>query len=200
MSANAEGRHGWSWRCLQCRGALTAQGPGFGCADCGTEYPVISGIPILVREPQEYLRAELAGLKRVSREARQRRGLLEILRSEAGLPQASIDRHRDIIDAEIARADLFLTLLEPAISAQAADIRRSPGGRGSGWTLEALVPFLLRDWTHTTELDGIKDRDWRRAAGRSWRSDRNIGGFPGWARADCWRGWRRNSVRRWGSI
>ena len=73
------------------------------------------------------------------------------------MPPVSIKRHRDIIDAEIARADLFLALLEPAISAQVADPQLS-GARVSGWALEALVPFLLRDWTNTTELDDIKDR------------------------------------------
>jgi SAM-dependent methyltransferase len=137
---------------------LVSNSPGLCCTDCGKEYPVISGIPILMREPSEYLRSELASLRRVSREARQRRETLEMLRSDAGLPEVSIDRHRNIIDAEIARAETFLALLEPVISAQADDSQRSLGARGSGWTLEALVPFLLRDWTNTSELDGIKDR------------------------------------------
>ncbi len=158
MTADGEARHGWKWRCLQCHGALRPKDPGLGCADCGKEYPVISGIPILVREPAEYLRGQLASLERVSREARQRRAVLQILESEAGLPPVSIDRHRDIIDAEIARADAFIGLLEPAVSAEATAPPRSSGARVSGWTLEALVPFLLRDWTITTELDDIRDR------------------------------------------
>src|SRR3954453_17047908 len=96
MAVDGEARHGWTWRCLQCHGTLASDSFGLRCADCGKEYPVIAGIPILVREPSEYLHAELASLKRVSREARQRRQGLETLRSDAGLPQASIDRHRDI--------------------------------------------------------------------------------------------------------
>ena len=119
---------------------------------------MISGIPILVREPSEYLYSELASLKRVSREARQRRLMLETLGSDAGLTEASIDRHRNNIDAEIARSDAFLALLGPAISARDDESRRSLGARVSGWTLEALVPFLLRDWTNTSELVDIRDR------------------------------------------
>jgi len=158
MAVDGEARHGWTWRCLECHGTLASDGIGLRCADCGKEYPVISGIPILVREPSEYLYSELASLKRVSREARQRRQVLETSGSEAGLSEVSIDRHRDIIDAEIARAEAFLALLEPAVAAQANDPGRSLGARTSGWTLEALLPFLLRDWMNTPELDGIKDR------------------------------------------
>jgi SAM-dependent methyltransferase len=158
MAVDGESRHGWTWRCLQCHGTLVSNSVGLRCIDCGKEHPVISGIPILVREPSEYLNSELASLKRVSREARQRREVLEILASDAGLPEVSIDRHRDTIDAEIARAEKFLTLLGSAVPAQADQSQPSLGARVSGWTLEALVPFLLRDWTNTTELDGIKDR------------------------------------------
>jgi SAM-dependent methyltransferase len=122
------------------------------------EYPVISGIPILVREPSEYLYSELTSLKRVAREARQRGQMLATLGSDAGLTEASIDRHRDVVAAEIARSDAFLALLGPAVSAWANEPRRSLGARISGWTLEALVPFLLRDWTNTSELIEIKNR------------------------------------------
>jgi SAM-dependent methyltransferase len=158
MVVQGEARQGWAWRCLQCRGALASDGSGLHCPDCGKQYPVISGIPILMREPSEYLRSELAALRRASREARHRREGLELLKSDAGLPDVSTDRHRDIVDAEIARAEAFLALLEPAVSAQADASRQSPGARSPGWTLEALVPFLLRDWTNTSELDGIRDR------------------------------------------
>ena len=158
MAADAEARHGWTWRCLQCHGALASNGLDLHCSNCGKEYPAISGISILVREPSEYLRSELASLKRVSREARQRKEALQALGSDAGLPEVSIERHRDVIDAEIARAETFLALLGPAASAEIDQSRRSLGARVSGWTLEALVPFLLRDWTNTSELDGIKDR------------------------------------------
>ncbi|MGE0257328.1 MAG: methyltransferase domain-containing protein [Alphaproteobacteria bacterium] len=150
--------HRWSLRCLQCHGALTSEDLNLGCRNCGSEYPVISGIPILVRGPLEYLRSELTSLGRVSREARQRRESLEILKTELGLPPVSVDRHRNIIETEIARIDSLLALLEPPASAPADDRGLLPSAHVSGWTLEALVPFLLRDWTQTTELEDIKDR------------------------------------------
>ena len=74
---------------------------------------------------------------------------------DTGLTKASLDRHRDVIDAEMARATTFLALLEPAAKAldavpnSAADAR---GVRRSGWVFESLLPYLLRDWTGTAEL------------------------------------------------
>jgi SAM-dependent methyltransferase len=61
-----------------------------------------------------------------------------------------------VIDAEIARAETFLALLEPAakaLEALADSAEESLGVRRSGWTFEALFPYLLRDWTNTSELE-----------------------------------------------
>ena len=133
--------------------------------------------------------------------AGQRREVLETSGSAVGLPEVSIDRHRDIIDAEIARADAFLALLEPAAAAHADEFRRSLSAPPSGWTLEALTPFLLRDWMNTPELDGmVKDRVG--AALRQAFTD--LSGISPFSRpaaqADCWRGWRRNLVGSWDLI
>ena len=136
--------------------AISDQGPGLGLHRVRQGISGDLGHPDPHAGASEYLHAELAAFKRVSREARQRRGFSK-MGSAAGLPQASIARHRDIIDAEIARADYFLRCSNPRPRAGSIS-RRSPSGRASGWTLEALMPFLLRDWTHTPELDGIKDR------------------------------------------
>jgi SAM-dependent methyltransferase len=74
---------------------------------------------------------------------------------DAGLPEASLDRHRDVIATEIARAEAFLKLLGPAAKALEAltdNSGTSLGVRRLGWTLDQLFPYLLRDWTNTAEL------------------------------------------------
>ena len=125
------------------------------CTACGRQYPVVDGIPLLVSEPMEYLRSELALLKHAVRDGKRRRDLLEKGGRDTGLTKASLDRHRDVIDAEMARATTFLALLEhaakmlEAMSGSSADAR---GARRSGWVFDSLLPYLLRDWTGTAEL------------------------------------------------
>src|SRR3954469_10014144 len=88
--------------CPHCRGALTTDGLGLHCRECHRTYPVIAGIPILVSEPVEYLRSEVALLNRAMRDAKRRRAMLEKSGRDPGLTKTSIDRHRDVIDAELA--------------------------------------------------------------------------------------------------
>jgi SAM-dependent methyltransferase/uncharacterized protein YbaR (Trm112 family) len=144
------------WRCLHCRGPLTSDATGLNCPGCSKRYPVIAGIPILVSEPAAYLRSELAPLTQVTRDAGQRRDLLDRMGRDGDLPKASLDRHRDVLDAEVAQAETFLALLEPAakaLEALAENAGESLGARRSGWPFDALLPYLLRDWTNTTELE-----------------------------------------------
>ena len=125
------------------------------CAGCGRQFPVIAGIPLLVSEPIAYLRSELALLDRAVRDAKRRRDALDKSGLDTGLTKVSLDRHRDVIDCELARAATFLALLEPAAKAletmpdNSADSR---GVRRSGWIFDSLLPYLLRDWTNTAEL------------------------------------------------
>src|SRR5271166_236046 len=95
-----------AWRCLHCRAPLGAGDGELCCEGCSRHYPVLAGIPLLVREPPGYVRAEAA------REARQR---AELLGREpyAGLPDAVIERHRNVLAAEAAQADILLALLAP---------------------------------------------------------------------------------------
>ena len=147
------------WRCLHCRGPLTLEAFDLSCPGCGKRYPVIAGIPILVSDPAGYLRSELALLTRASRDGRQRRDSLDTIGREAGLPKASLDRHRDVLDAEIARAETFLALLEPvakALEGLSDNAVESPSARRSGWAFDTLLPYLLRDWTNTSELEAAK--------------------------------------------
>ena len=73
-----------------------------------------------------------------------------------GLSSVSLDRHRDAIDAEIAQAETFRDLLKPAVKTLEAlsDCSgESVGVRRSGWTFDTLLPYLVRDWSNTTELE-----------------------------------------------
>jgi SAM-dependent methyltransferase len=149
------------WRCLQCRSSLTADALGMHCLGCGKHYPVIVGIPILVSDPAAYLRSEIALLTRASLEGRQRRDSFDRIGPETGLTNASLDRHRDVLDAEIARAETFLALLEPAAEVFETlndSAGQSLGARRSGWTFDSLFPYLLRDWTNTSELEAAKSK------------------------------------------
>ncbi len=119
---------------------------------------MIAGIPILVREPAGYLRSELELLAQTSRDAERRRDSLDKVGTDAGLPGVSLDRHRDLLNAEIAQAETFLALLEPTVAGMGADSSEALGARPSGWTTEALLPYLLRDWTSTAELEAVSDR------------------------------------------
>jgi len=139
-----------NWRCLACRGPLTSVGQGLRCSDCGKVFPVLAGIPILVREPVGYIRAELALLDRAVRAAQRRRDATDVR-----LPRAAQERHRDVFAAELARDEAFLVLLAPARAAVAASVgseRTSAGVARSGWTPDQLFPYLLRDWTNTEEF------------------------------------------------
>jgi SAM-dependent methyltransferase len=143
------------WRCLHCRASLTADASGLRCAGCGNFYPVIGGVPILVNEPASYLRSELASLVRASRDARQRREMLDRSGQDVGLTPVSLARHRDVIDAEIAQIEAFLALLEPAaevLQQMGESAEESLGVRRSGWAFDSLIPYLLRDWANTSEL------------------------------------------------
>ena len=155
LSGNAE-----IWRCLHCRGRLTSGGLGLTCAGCGREYPVVAGIPLLVREPRDYFRAERASLIEAAREARQRRDLLDRAEPYSGLADAALERHRDVLDVEAAQAETLLALLEPsvpALEALADHADKSPVVR-QGWRFDRLTPYLLRDWTNTSELQVTNSR------------------------------------------
>lgn len=147
-----------SWCCLHCGVPLAANEAGLGCTGCGRQYPVVAGIPILVRQPGNYLRAELTALAQGLRDATQRQAWLDRPAAEADLTEASRDRHRDILAAEIARTEMFLELLEPALHALPEDTSEPLGVRPAGWNPEALLPYLLRDRTESPELEVLASR------------------------------------------
>jgi SAM-dependent methyltransferase len=63
-----------------------------------------------------------------------------------------------VIEAEIAQTETLLGLLNPAAQAAGDQAGEPLGARRSGWTVNALLPYLLRDWTSTTELEAISAR------------------------------------------
>ena len=146
------------WRCLHCRGPLASDPLGLSCHGCGKRYPVVGGIPILVGEPARYLHSEIILLACASRDARVRRDLLEGTGRDQGLPEVSLARHRDVLDATIARAETLLVLLEPAAKALQAlpdAAGESLGAWRSSWEFNSLFPYLARDWTNTSELEAM---------------------------------------------
>jgi SAM-dependent methyltransferase len=144
------------WRCLDCHDPLISNGVGLHCSSCRIQYPVIMGIPILVKEPVRYVRSELASLSRASRDGKQHREQFDQIGRGAGLTNVSLERHRDVTEAAMARAKRFLTLLEPArktLEALPTEDVGTPRVRHPGWSFDNLLPCLLRDWTNTPELE-----------------------------------------------
>jgi len=158
MSAREEMSKDTIWSCLHCRGPLITDRTGLYCKNCERRYPVISGIPILVRDTIGYLRAELSSLTSASQLGTQKLKQLDDLKRNGELPQLSIDRHRDVLESEIAQAEMLLALLDPATKALEAQAKteNEASARRSGWAFDTLLPYLMRDWTSTTELDAAK--------------------------------------------
>lgn len=144
----------YAWRCPSCSNDLHPNAEGFGCKGCGQQYPTVQGVALLVRGPIEYLRAELTSLDRARRTAAQRLRSIEKEGPKAGLTETSLNRHRDVLNTDIARGNAFITILEPARAALASfpAEQEKAAAKRSGWGFDSLFPYLLRDWTGTEEL------------------------------------------------
>src|SRR5271169_3191052 len=160
MAAHQASGNEEMWRCLHCRGPLTSVGLGLRCTGCGRQYPVVAGIPLLVREPRDYFRAECTSLIQAAREARQRRDLLDRGEPYSGLAETALERHRDVLDVEAAQAETLLALIEPSIPVLEALADHAGESRvvRPGWRFDTLAPYLLRDWTNTSELQVTNSR------------------------------------------
>lgn len=128
------------------------------CMQCSALYPSVNGITVLVDEPIAYLRAELGLLHNECAAARQRRSAINKIAQDLGLSSVALRRHHAVLDAEIARGDTFTALLAPAAQVlrdfpeSSAKSGGSFGFREFGWSFQSLVPYLIRDWTGTPEL------------------------------------------------
>jgi SAM-dependent methyltransferase len=121
---------------------------------------------LLVREPSHYFSAERASLLRIIRDNRKREAALGGA-PYAGLAEAALDRHRDVLSVESAQAAAFLALLErsaPTLGMEAPDEAQIVR---SGWSFETMVPYILRDWTGTAEFQAM-DAGIRAALGRAF--------------------------------
>ncbi|HET6183393.1 MAG TPA: methyltransferase domain-containing protein [Acetobacteraceae bacterium] len=137
----------WAWQCLHCRAPLAGCATGFRCSGCKRDYPVVAGIPLLVNAPAAYLASGCASLRRALKVAERRCD-----RADATLPEIARARHREVAEAEIARLKLFLGLLGPSCAEADTPAQAAAGRQAQGWPLDALVPYLMRDWTGTAEL------------------------------------------------
>jgi SAM-dependent methyltransferase len=150
------------YRCLRCRGSLSPTGYGLMCMHCSALYPSVDGLTVLVREPIAYLRTELAAFHNECDAAKQRRNMIEQIARELDLSRVAIGRHHAVIDAKIARGESFAALLEPAarVSRDFAEVSAKTGGsfgfRQFGWSFQNLLPYLMRDWTNTSELQAAQ--------------------------------------------
>jgi hypothetical protein len=70
------------------------------------------------------------------------------------LADAALERHRDVLNVEAAQAETLFALFQPsapALEALADKADESQVAR-PGWRFDTLAPYLLRDWTNTSEL------------------------------------------------
>jgi hypothetical protein len=148
----------WQWECLSCRAPLVDSDNTLSCTACRQRYPG-GQLPILVAEPAAYVRSELGLLTRAMAGARQRLGSLEEIAHTVGLPSQSTERLRDVIEAEIERAEVFHALLAPLAESAGDGQAQLRGARQpAGWSVDALLPYLMRDWTGTAEFEALAER------------------------------------------
>jgi SAM-dependent methyltransferase/uncharacterized protein YbaR (Trm112 family) len=150
---------GGLWCCLYCREPLSSSERMLCCGACGKQYPVVAGIPLLVREPVSYFQAERAALLSAAREARRRRELLDGDGIYAGLPEPSRERHRDVSEIQEAQAEALLALIEtPGLEPKPGDSADGMQAMRPGWNFETMLPYLLRDWSDAPELRDTSSR------------------------------------------
>ena len=144
---------GAPWCCLYCRGELSSGDLVMHCGGCGKQYPVVAGIPLLVRDAADYLHGQRGSLMSAGRAARRRRDLLDEDGVAAGWPAATLERHRDVSVTEAAQAEALLGLMGTPGSETGID--DDPDGIQAvrpGWDVATMMPYLLRDWSDTPEL------------------------------------------------
>ena len=153
MGMHSQTLEGWGWVCPKCRTPLEPGAGNLGCGSCRQRYPLISGIPILIADPAAYLNAQMSFLTQTKIRAGQRLQYLNELVPSPNLPEICIDRHRDVTECELFQCETLLSLFESEAELFSSVEKSGSAQRTYGWSFSALIPYLVRDWSSTFELN-----------------------------------------------
>ncbi len=141
--------------CPACHSALTLRGEQLLCLGCRAVYPIVQGLPILVRFPKTYLQRSLDGLEEARTRVLRQLDVAESVWNKEKLPGPGLGRLKQVAAAEIITIQRVQGFLQPARLALEqmgnANIIEESLTVKVGWNLEALIPFLLRDWQPRAE-------------------------------------------------
>ena len=151
-------RPAWRFRCVSCRGVLHRERNSLVCRRCETAYPVVAGVPLLVREPHTYLRSSFAQLRAARERLEHRAAHLDVCWRQGELPTAGLERRHRVTAAALASLEAFERPFDSAEQHLGADDASAACDSASpGWAAEALLPYLLRDWQCNRELRAASD-------------------------------------------
>lgn len=124
------------------------------CSRCEARYPYIAGLPIVVCDPASLLRTALDRVRAELATARDRLALVESTVSTRALSE-SLTRLRLVYSTLAANSSTFDDLMLPVAQWISRVALGTEGGAAvvRGWDVGALLPYLLRDWKCSRELD-----------------------------------------------
>ncbi|WP_438025463.1 methyltransferase domain-containing protein [Sorangium sp. So ce233] len=132
------------------------------CERSGREYPVVSGIPIIVDDPSLLLRASHRSWNQIRSSVETKRAELEAL-LPGGLSerlQRRVARETDARRENLSVISRYMTPLERA----AGESVNAPAGaadflsaHGSGWSLDWMLRYFAQDWTSSPDFAAVSD-------------------------------------------
>jgi hypothetical protein len=137
--------------CPCCRAALSAPQPGYvACSGCHARFPILCGLPLLVREPERYLARTFV---RLSDQLRGARAELERYQSSAAAETAEASGFARLAEAQqaaIAQMEALQGELEGVVAPRAiCEIQRpEPSTDYLG-----VLDFVRRDWGGAEESE-----------------------------------------------
>ncbi|WP_437505506.1 methyltransferase domain-containing protein [Sorangium sp. So ce1099] len=127
------------------------------CERSGREYPVVSGIPILVDDPSLLLRASSRSWNQIKSSVETKRAELEAL-LPGGLSERLQRRIAREIHARRANLDVISRYMTPLDRAAGEGVNTSGGAadflsaHGSGWSLDWMLRYFAQDWTSSPDF------------------------------------------------